>query len=157
MPTKHARIALTRDPEVDAALKAAARVLGDSKPDATLARELLLRGAKAVLDDPDAELDRWLDERGGVRRATVPRDERKALLARVHEMTKDLPEGPSMSEILDADAVVIATNHREFRGRQVLAAIADSAKRDAVLADPWDCFDTKQVFSQPAELVAATH
>ena len=36
-------------------------------------------------------------------------------------------------------------------------AIADSAKGDAVLADPWDCFDTKQVFSRPAELVAATH
>ena len=34
-------------------------------------------------------------------------------------------------------------------------AIADSAKGDAVLADPWDCFDTKQVFSRPAELVAA--
>ena len=26
---------------------------------------------------------------------------------------------------------------------------------DAVLADPWDCFDTKHVFSRPAELVAA--
>jgi hypothetical protein len=101
MPTKHARIALTRDPELDAALKAAAPVLGPSKPAATLARELVLRGAKAVLDDPDAELDRWLDERGGVTRATVPRHERKALLARVHEMTKDLPEGPPMSEILD--------------------------------------------------------
>ena len=24
-----------------------------------------------------------------------------------------------------------------------------------MLADPWDCFDTKQVFSRPAELVAA--
>jgi UDP-N-acetyl-D-mannosaminuronic acid dehydrogenase len=57
--------------------------------------------------------------------------------------------------ILDADAVIIATNHHEFRGRQVLAAIADSAKGDAVLADPWDCFNTKQVFSRPAGLVAA--
>jgi hypothetical protein len=39
--------------------------------------------------------------------------------------------------------------------RQVLAAIADSAKGDAVLADPWDCFRTKYVFSRPAELVMA--
>jgi UDP-N-acetyl-D-mannosaminuronic acid dehydrogenase len=53
--------------------------------------------------------------------------------------------------------VVIAANHTGFRDREVLAAIADSAKGGAVLADPWDCFDTKQVFSQPAELVAATH
>jgi hypothetical protein len=101
MPTKHDRIALTRDPEVDAALKAAAAVLGPSKPAATLARELVLRGAKAVLDDPNAELDRWLNERGGVTRATVFGEERRELLARVREMTKDLPPGPPMSEILD--------------------------------------------------------
>jgi hypothetical protein len=101
MPTKHARIALTRDQELDAALKAAAPILGPSKPAATLARELVLRGAKAVLDDPNAELDRWLNERGGVTRATVIGQERRELLARVREMAKDLPPGPPMSEILD--------------------------------------------------------
>jgi len=99
MPTKHVRIALTRDPELDAALKAAARVLGPSKPAATLARELVLRGAQAVLDDPDAELDRWLDERGGVSRATMST---KDALALAREIRKQVPpNGPSMSEILD--------------------------------------------------------
>jgi hypothetical protein len=49
---------------------------------------------------------------------------------------------------------VIATNHSEFRGRDVLAAIADSTKHHAVLADPWDCFDTHHVFARPTELVA---
>jgi hypothetical protein len=86
MPTKHARIALVRDPEVDAALKSAAPVLGASKPDATLARELLLRGARAVLDEPDAE-----------------RRRRREVLARVREMTKDLPPGPSISEMLELE------------------------------------------------------
>jgi hypothetical protein len=100
MPTKHTRIALTRDPELDAALKAAARVLGPSKPAATLARELVLRGAKAVVDeDPNAELDRWLDERGGVVRATRSREEARAM---VREINKRIPPGgPSISEILD--------------------------------------------------------
>jgi hypothetical protein len=99
MPTKHARIALTRDPELDAALKAAAPVLGHSMPDATLARELVLRGAKAVLEDPTAELDRWLDERGGVTRATM--STRKAL-ALAREIRAQIPPGgPSISEILD--------------------------------------------------------
>ena len=84
MPTKHARIALVRDPDVDAALRSVAPLLGASKPDATLARELLLRGAQAVLDDPGAE-----------------RQRRRAVLARVREMTKDLPPGRPMSEILD--------------------------------------------------------
>jgi hypothetical protein len=43
-----------------------------------------LRGAQAVLDDPEAE-----------------RRRRRAVLARVREMTKDLPPGRPMSEILD--------------------------------------------------------
>jgi hypothetical protein len=101
MPTKHGRIALTRDPELDAALKAAAPVLGPSKPAATLARELVLRGAKAVLDDPEAELDRWLDERGGVTRATISTKEGLAL---ARDIRKQIPPGgPSISEILDEE------------------------------------------------------
>ncbi len=101
MPTKHDRIALTRDPEVDAALKAAAAVLGPSMPAATLARELVLRGARAVLEDPDAELDRWLDERGGVVRATRSFEEARAL---ARELAKDIPPGgPSISEMLEEE------------------------------------------------------
>jgi UDP-N-acetyl-D-mannosaminuronic acid dehydrogenase len=73
----------------------------------------------------------------------------------VHDPHVPTPTQSFEEAILDADAVIIATNHHEFRGRQVLAAIADSAKGDAVLADPWDCFDTKQAFRRPAELVAA--
>jgi hypothetical protein len=99
VPTKHPRIALTRDPEVDAALKAAAPVLGPSKPAATLARELVLRGAKAVLDDPDAELDRYLNERGDVRRATMSTNEMLALSREL--LKRPAPPGPPMSEILD--------------------------------------------------------
>ena len=99
MPTKHARIALTRDPEVDAALKAVAPVLGPSKPAATLARELVLRGAKAVLDDPDAELDRYLNERGDVIRATISTKEMLALARELRERIG--PGGPSSAEILD--------------------------------------------------------
>jgi predicted glycosyltransferase len=101
MPTKHRRIALTRDPEVDAALKSAGAVLGPSKPAATLARELLLRGAQAVLDDPGAELDRWLEERGGVTRATMSASEALALAREGRR--KIPPGGPSISEILDEE------------------------------------------------------
>jgi hypothetical protein len=100
MPTKHARIALTRDPELDAALKAAARVLGTSKPTASLARELVLLGAKAVIDeDPEAELDRWLDERGGVTRATMSTKDALALAREIR--ARPAPDGPSTDEILD--------------------------------------------------------
>jgi hypothetical protein len=99
MPTKHPRIALTRDPEIDAALNAAAPVLGPSKPAATLVRELVLRGAQAVMDDPSAALDRYLNERGGVRRATIST---KEALAIADELRKRIPPGrPSSAEILD--------------------------------------------------------
>jgi hypothetical protein len=104
MPTKHPRIALTRDPEVDAALRAVAPILGPSKPDATLARELVLRGAKEVLGDPraelDPELDRYLDERGDVVRATMSR---KVALALAREARKRTRPGRPMSEILDEE------------------------------------------------------
>jgi hypothetical protein len=98
MPTKHDRIAITRDPDVDAALTSAGAVLGPSKPAATLARELLLRGAQAVLDDPNAELDRWLDERGGVTRATMSTTEALALAREIRER---IGPGRPLSEILD--------------------------------------------------------
>ncbi|HEX6744193.1 MAG TPA: hypothetical protein VF087_08255, partial [Solirubrobacteraceae bacterium] len=57
------------------------------------------RGAKAVLDDPNAELDRWLDERGGVSRATIST---KDALALAREIRAQIPPGgPTSSEILD--------------------------------------------------------
>jgi hypothetical protein len=103
VPTKHPRIALTRDPEIDAALKAAAPVLGPSKPAATLARELVLRGAKAVVDEArpeiDPDLDRYLDDRGDVIRATMSRKEAIALSREL--LSRPVPPGPPMSEILD--------------------------------------------------------
>ena len=100
MPTKHARIALIRDPEVDAALRSADRVLGPGKPAATLARELILRGAESMRDeDPAAELDRYLDERGDVIRATQSTAEALALSERL--TAQEVAPGPPLSEILD--------------------------------------------------------
>lgn len=63
VPTSHPRIALTRDPELDEALRRAKPLLGESKPTATLARELILRGARELHANEGAELDRWLTER----------------------------------------------------------------------------------------------
>jgi hypothetical protein len=103
MPTKHPRIAITRDPEVERALEAAARVLGPSKPEATIARELVLLGAKAVIKDArgdiDPELDRYLDERGDVTRATMSVDDGLELSREL--LRQPMPPGPPMSEILD--------------------------------------------------------
>lgn len=63
MATIYPRIALTRDPELDEALRRAKPLLGERKPTATLARELILRGARDLLASQGTELDRWLDQR----------------------------------------------------------------------------------------------
>lgn len=61
--TVHPRIALTCDPELDEALRRARPLLGERKPTATLARELILRGARELLSNQGTELERWLDRR----------------------------------------------------------------------------------------------
>lgn len=51
MATRHRRIALTADPELEAAIASARRELGDM-PESKLVRELALRGSKDIpLDD----------------------------------------------------------------------------------------------------------
>lgn len=64
MATVHPRIALTRDPELDEALRRARPLLGQRKPTATLARELILRGARDLFSERATEVDRRLDELG---------------------------------------------------------------------------------------------
>jgi hypothetical protein len=64
MATVHPRIALTRDPELDEALRRTRPLLGERKPTATLARELILRGARELLASEGSALDQWLDLRG---------------------------------------------------------------------------------------------
>jgi UDP-N-acetyl-D-mannosaminuronic acid dehydrogenase len=114
-----------------------------------------LRGRKvAVLGLAfKAETD---DERDSLSHKLIRLLERELADVAVHDPHVATPTQSFADATLDADAVVIATNHHEFRGRQVLAAIADSVKREAVLADPWDCFGTQQVFARPAELVASS-
>jgi hypothetical protein len=63
MPTKHRRIAVTADRELDAALAAARRELGDV-PESRLVRELALRGAARLPQDSTAQAISELRQRG---------------------------------------------------------------------------------------------
>jgi hypothetical protein len=81
MTSKHRRIALTADPELEAAIAAARRELGDA-PESRLVRELALRGARDLAPDDTAkalaELRRvavsWPEESMGeyLRRTELP-------------------------------------------------------------------------------------
>jgi hypothetical protein len=96
--TVHPRIALTRDPELDEALRRARPLLGERKPTATLARELILRGARELLSNQGTELDRWLDQR----RATPAERSTEQVLATAAKLGAPDPAKPySTSLALD--------------------------------------------------------
>lgn len=63
MPTKHRRIALTADPELEAAIAAARRELGDA-PESKLVRELAIRGARDLEPDRIARIRAELKAEG---------------------------------------------------------------------------------------------
>ncbi|MEA2304040.1 MAG: UDP-N-acetyl-D-mannosaminuronic acid dehydrogenase, partial [Solirubrobacteraceae bacterium] len=56
--------------------------------------------------------------------------------------------------VAGADAVVVATNHADFRTHATLQAIAEGAADDALVVDPWNCWGAGQVFAYARELSA---
>lgn len=67
MPTKHRRLAIIRDAEVERALESARRAPHDTRSDAAVARELLLHGAREA-ERESGERDgfrEWLRMNGG--------------------------------------------------------------------------------------------
>jgi UDP-N-acetyl-D-mannosaminuronic acid dehydrogenase len=94
------------------------------------------------------------DERDSLAHKLVRLLERELADVVVHDPHVQTPTASFGEAVLDADAVVIATNHSLFRDRGVLRAITDSARRDAVIADPWDTFGAAQVFGYANELAA---
>src|SRR5919204_1052847 len=66
------------------------------------------------------------DERDSLSHKLVRLLERDLADVVVHDPHVQTPTASFSDAVLDADAVVIATNHTDFRGRDVLRAIADS-------------------------------
>jgi UDP-N-acetyl-D-mannosaminuronic acid dehydrogenase len=56
----------------------------------------------------------------------------------------------------EADVVIVATNHDEFRTQEALATIRRKAADDCLLVDPWDCWGAAQVFAYASELQTLT-
>jgi len=81
--------------------------------------------------------------------------ERELADVAVHDPHVASPTAGFDEAVLDADAVVIATDHAEFRRPETLQAIRDGARSEAILADPWNCFGQYEVFARVAEVTAA--
>ena len=90
MPTSLPRLALTRDPELDYALRRAHRLLGEDRSTASIARELILRGAHDLTAPGSSDIDAWLT-RLGATEATLSTAE---LLAEAAEMPPYDPADP---------------------------------------------------------------
>src|SRR5437763_9818597 len=74
----------------------------------------------------------------------------------VHDPRVATPTQPFGETVLDAQVIVIATNHSDFERPGTLQAIADSAASDCLIVDPWNCLGAAQVFAYAAEVAALT-
>ncbi len=94
------------------------------------------------------------DERDSLAHKLVRLLERELVEVAVHDPHVPTPTQPFEDAVRDAEAVVVATNHREFCGPESLAQIARLAADEALVVDPWNCFGAAQVFGYVAELAA---
>jgi UDP-N-acetyl-D-mannosaminuronic acid dehydrogenase len=94
------------------------------------------------------------DERDSLSHKLIRLLERELADVVVHDPLVATPT-VSLEEALDgAEAVVVATNHSEFRDPRTLAAIAERAGGDCLVVDPWNCWGAAQVFAYCSELSA---
>jgi len=94
------------------------------------------------------------DERDSLAHKLVRLLERELADVAVHDPRVQTPTAGFEEAVLDADAVVIATNHPEFCRLDTLRALVDSARRDALLVDPWNCWGQAEVFAPASEVAA---
>jgi UDP-N-acetyl-D-mannosaminuronic acid dehydrogenase len=94
------------------------------------------------------------DERDSLAHKLVRLLERELADVVAHDPHVPTPT-PSLREAVEqADAVIVATNHSEFRDPAVLARIVGDAKQDCLIVDPWNCWGAGQVFAYAQELAA---
>jgi UDP-N-acetyl-D-mannosaminuronic acid dehydrogenase len=91
------------------------------------------------------------DERDSLAHKLIRLLERELADVAIHDPQVATPTQDFDDAVRDADAVVVATNHSEFRGPGPLGRIAGLADDDALVIDPWNCFGTGQVFGYASE------
>ncbi|HEY3759784.1 MAG TPA: nucleotide sugar dehydrogenase [Solirubrobacteraceae bacterium] len=96
------------------------------------------------------------DERDSLAHKLVRLLERELADVAIHDPHVATPTAPLEQVLQDADAVVVAADHSEFREPSALAAIATLAKDDCLVVDPWNCWGAGQVFAYTAELAAVS-
>ena len=96
------------------------------------------------------------DERDSLAHKLVRLLERELADVVVSDPHVQTPTVPLADAARDADVVIVATNHDEFRTAETLATIRREADADCLIVDPWDCWGAAQVFAYAAELEPLT-
>ena len=94
------------------------------------------------------------DERDSLAHKLIRLAERELADVAVHDPLVATPTASLEEAVKDADVVVMATNHSDFRTPSTLAAIASGASPECLVVDPWNCWGAGQVFAYASELVA---
>jgi UDP-N-acetyl-D-mannosaminuronic acid dehydrogenase len=97
------------------------------------------------------------DERDSLSFKLVRLLERELADVAVSDPHAPSPTQPLAEALEDADVVVIATNHTEFSGAQILRAIVSGAKQDCLVVDPWNASGSSQVFAYASEALVLTN
>ncbi|MCW2987010.1 MAG: nucleotide sugar dehydrogenase [Conexibacter sp.] len=94
------------------------------------------------------------DERDSLSYKLIRMLERELADVAIHDPHVPTPTQSLGDAVMDADAVVVATNHAEFQTRDALRQIAEGARREALVVDPWNCWGAAQVFAHTDEVLA---
>jgi UDP-N-acetyl-D-mannosaminuronic acid dehydrogenase len=94
------------------------------------------------------------DERDSLSYKLIRLLERELADVAIHDPHVPTPTQSLAEAVTDADAVVVATNHAEFRDAAALRQITEGAKDGALVVDPWNCWGASQVFAHTDEVLA---
>jgi UDP-N-acetyl-D-mannosaminuronic acid dehydrogenase len=94
------------------------------------------------------------DERDSLAHKLVRLLERELADVALHDPHVATPTATLAEALAEADVAIVAANHSEFRERATLSAIAELAKPDCLVVDPWNCWGGAQVFAYANELLA---
>ena len=94
------------------------------------------------------------DERDSLAHKLIRLLERELADVMPHDPHVSTPTVSLEEAVADADVVVVAANHAEFREPATLATIARGGGPECLVVDPWNCWGAGQVFAYASELAA---
>ncbi len=94
------------------------------------------------------------DERDSLAHKLIRLLERELADVVAHDPHVPTPTVAFEEAVENADVVMVAANHSEFRDPSALAMIARRAKAECLIVDPWNCWGAGQVFAYASELAA---